>query len=121
MPPPIRVTTLTPQLTTDSAGNWIAVWYSFDTLEGTIGEDSDILFARSIDNGQTWTEPAPLTDNAHTDSGLIFDPQIATDSAGNWIVVWASRDSLDGAIGEDHDIVFSRSTDLARLGPTRHR
>ena len=34
-----------PQLTTDSAGNWVAVWVSgYD--KGGIGDDWDILFAR---------------------------------------------------------------------------
>ena len=34
-----------PQLTTDGAGNWVAVWYSDDTLGSTIGADDDIFFA----------------------------------------------------------------------------
>ncbi|MEK7794406.1 MAG: Ig-like domain-containing protein, partial [Candidatus Hydrogenedentota bacterium] len=42
---------LQPQLTTDGAGNWVAVWHSDDTLGGTIGADYDILFAVSNDVG----------------------------------------------------------------------
>jgi hypothetical protein len=37
---------LFPQVTTDGAGNWVAVWESDDTLGGTIGTDLDILVAR---------------------------------------------------------------------------
>ncbi|MFH0793093.1 MAG: hypothetical protein V2A74_03575, partial [bacterium] len=36
-----------PQVTTDGAGNWVAVWSSDNSLGGTIGPDFDILVARS--------------------------------------------------------------------------
>jgi hypothetical protein len=35
-----------PQVTTDGAGSWVAVWSSRDSLGGTIGGDHDILVAR---------------------------------------------------------------------------
>lgn len=35
-----------PQITTDAQGNWVVVWYSYDDLGGTIGNDADILVAR---------------------------------------------------------------------------
>src|SRR3972149_551330 len=56
------------QVTTDGAGNWVAVWDSNDDLGGTI-EDKDILVSRSADNGSTWSAPAALNTNASTDSG----------------------------------------------------
>ena len=55
---PTRATTH-PQVTTDGAGNWVAVWDSYDTLGGTIGTDYDILVSRSTNNGATWTAPPP--------------------------------------------------------------
>ncbi len=100
-----------PQLTTVGAGNWIAVWTSHDSLGGTIGDDSDILFSHSTDNGATWAPPAALNVNAAIDSGSDYSPQLTTDSAGNWIAVWVCNDSLGGTIGDDGDIVFARSTD----------
>jgi hypothetical protein len=95
-----------PQLTTDSAGNWVAVWESsYDT--GGIGDDSDIMFARSTDNGATWSAAAPLNSHAAVDSNSDFVPQLTSDSAGNWVAVWAS--SYDtGGIGNDWDILFAR-------------
>ena len=36
-----------PQVTTNGAGKWVAVWTSAENLGGTIGTDSDILVARS--------------------------------------------------------------------------
>jgi len=62
-----------PQVTTDGAGSWVAVWESDDALSSTIGTDSDILVARSTDNGANWTAPAALNTNAGGDSGNDFD------------------------------------------------
>ena len=99
-----------PQVTTDGAGNWVAVWKSNDDLGGTIGPDFDILVARSSDNGTTWTDPEALDNNAATDSGDDRDPQVTTDGAGHWVAVWPSTDSLDGAVGTDYDILVARIT-----------
>ena len=99
-----------PQLTTDSAGSWIAVWASYDSRGGPLGTDKDILYSHSTDAGHTWTDPAPLNTNAADDLGGDDDPQLTVDSAGNWIAVWTSFDSLGGTIGDDSDILFSRST-----------
>ncbi len=100
-----------PQVTTDGAGNWVAVWRSDDALGGTIGADFDILVARSTDNGATWTAPAALNTNAATDSGEDSFPQITTDGAGNWVAVWGAAGALGGTIGSDFDILVARSTD----------
>ncbi|MBN1516797.1 exo-alpha-sialidase [Candidatus Sumerlaeota bacterium] len=100
-----------PQLATDGAGNWIAVWSGDETLGGTIGTDSDIFYATSSDNGITWSVPDALNSNAASDSGSDYIPTVSTDGAGNWIAVWMSHDSLGGTIGTDSDILISRSTD----------
>jgi hypothetical protein len=102
---------LYPELTTDGAGIWIAVWASADSLGGTIGTDFDILFARSTDGGVTWSPPAPLNTNAATDVGFDREPDIVTDGMGTWCSVWRSGDALGGTIGADDDILIARSTD----------
>jgi len=99
-----------PQLATDGAGNWVAVWYSTDTLGGTIGPDYDVLVARSTDNGRSWSMAGPLNTNASTDAGNDYYPQLATDRAGHWVAVWYSDDPL-GNLGTDRDILISRSID----------
>jgi Neuraminidase (sialidase) len=38
---------LNPYIATDGSGNWVAVWYSEDDMEGTIGTDADILVSTS--------------------------------------------------------------------------
>ena len=106
-----------PQITTNGAGNWVAVWGSDDSLGGTIGTDDDIFVSRSADSGAYRTAPVPLNANAGTDSGGDYVPHVATDGAGNWIVTWDSFDSLGGTIGGDFDVLVSRSADAARPGP----
>lgn len=100
-----------PQVTADGFGNWVAVWYSRDTLGGTIGSDQDIFVSRSADNGVTWSAVAALNSNAAYDSAHDYGPQVSTDGTGNWLAVWFSYDSLGGIIGTDGDILLSRSTD----------
>ena len=100
-----------PSIATDGKGDWIVVWQSTDTLEGTIRRDLDILYARSVDDGVTWSSPQPLTADAAGDWGGDTQPQIATDSDGNWLVVWTSTDGLGNTLGGDSDILISRSTD----------
>jgi hypothetical protein len=84
-----------PSIATDAAGVWLAVWRSTDSLGGTIGTDSDILMARSLDNGATWSAPAPVAMDAPYD-GFSWDytPSIATDKRGVWVSMWHSDGSL---------------------------
>ncbi len=96
-----------PVLTTDGAGNWVAVWYSNNSLGDTIDVDFDILVARSFDAGATWSAPVALNTNAASDTGGDFFPQVTTDGAGNWVAVWVGEDSLGGTIGTDLDIFFA--------------
>ncbi|MFQ5489935.1 MAG: sialidase family protein [Phycisphaerae bacterium] len=98
-----------PSLATDGQGNWVAVWVSAGD-SGTLGEDADILLARSSDNGDSWTDPVAVKSNAATDASQDDRPVVATDGGGNWVVVWESDDDLAGA-GSDFDILAARSTD----------
>src|SRR5204862_2086879 len=100
-----------PQIATDGAGNWVAVWRTGEPVGGPYGTDFDMLVARSTDNGLTWTAPAALNTNAASDSGDDRSPQVTTARAGNWVTVWFSDDSLGGTIGNDLDILVARSTD----------
>ncbi|MEE9294186.1 MAG: thrombospondin type 3 repeat-containing protein [Phycisphaerae bacterium] len=102
---------LQPRLAFDGAGNWVAVWWSDENLDG-IGTDWDILVARSSDGGTTWTDPVPLNTNAASDSGDDTAADIATDGAGNWVVVWDSNNPFEGSlnIGDDTDILVTRIT-----------
>ena len=93
----------TPDVATDGAGNWVAVW----DVAAAFGTGEDILVARSTDAGQTWTAPAVIAD-----SGALHDAaRLATGGSGTWIAVWHSNDDRGGTLGTDWDIFYSRSTD----------
>ena len=86
-----------PHVTTDGAGNWVAVWTSSYN-------DEAISVALSADKGATWTAPRFLNNDAMTDSVDDFRPQVTTDGAGHWPAVWAILSSRGGTL-------FARSTD----------
>lgn len=86
---------------TDSAGIWIAVWDVADAPHRFIA------FSRSADYGASWTSRQPLYPGATTDGFWNDNADVATDGAGNWVVVWTNR----GRYGTDFDIVVSRSAD----------
>jgi len=64
-----------PQVTTDGAGRWVAVWNSTDSVGGTIGTDRDILFA-------TGTGPDPDTDGDGVSDGADCAPLDASTYTG---------------------------------------
>jgi len=93
-----------PQITTDGAGNWVAVWLSQETsvVFNTISVIS------STDNGATWSAPTNLAPDFFSLYERTWDLDITTDSAGNWAVVWASDE--DPGFTDD-DIFVSSSMD----------
>ncbi len=103
-----------PQIETDGAGNWVAVWDVFDDPGSPTGTDLDIFTARSTDAGQTWSAPVPLNSNATTDAGDDLRPALTTDGDGVWIAIWYSNENLGGVTGGDYDIFFSRSTNAGQ-------
>jgi BNR repeat-like domain len=100
-----------PQVATDGAGHWVAVWSSIEDLGGTVGLDWDIFVSRSTDNGLTWSTMATLNTNAGTDLGDDEFPRVMTDGLGHWVAVWVSTEDLGGTIGTDQDIFVSHSSD----------
>src|SRR5262249_41492206 len=90
---------------------WIIAWNSWDDLHGSIGNDSDILFSRSLDNGVTWSGAAPLNTNAGTDHGGDEGVTLATDGKGQWIAAWSTTENIEGRIGTDGDMAFATSDD----------
>jgi hypothetical protein len=101
-----------PQVTTDSAGNWLAVWDSNDDVDGAIGGDKDILVSQSTDNGVTWSARAPLNGTAYTDGWHgEGSPQVATDGLGHWVAVWQCEFCLDATLGTDWDLLYATELD----------
>ena len=73
-----------PRLATNGAGTWVAVWDSYVFSGGALGDDLDILYARSTDDGQTWSAPAPLNSNTATDYHHDVSASVTTDGVGLW-------------------------------------
>lgn len=93
------------EIVVDGGGTWLAVWASDDDLGATVGSDLDILYARSVDAGATWSAPAVLNTNAATDSGVDNVASVNTDGSV-WLAAWRSR----GVFGADDDVLYARST-----------
>ena len=99
-----------PHVAGDGSGTWVAVWLSNNDLGGTIGVDDDVLYARSTDDGVTWSAPLALNSYAAGDVSRDWPRDIHYDGSGVWAVVWDSTDDV-GGIGTDEDVLISRSTD----------
>ncbi|MBI5505644.1 MAG: exo-alpha-sialidase [Deltaproteobacteria bacterium] len=102
---------VSPALATDGRGTWVVVWSSTADLGGRGKRDHDIHVAVSSDDALSWTAPRALNANADRDWGDDESPDIATDGAGHWLVVWPSTDSLGNTIGGDRDVLVSNSSD----------
>lgn len=100
-----------PAIACDKNGHWTVVWLTYDSLGGTIGNDGDILVARSTNNGTTWTAPAALNTNAASDSAADAFPCIASNGAGTWVAAWQISNLSGGGLGSDSDVLSARSTD----------
>ena len=82
---------------TDGDGNWFAVW---TTEGGALGDDKDIAFSRSVDDGLTWSAPAPFNATATTDGSDDDDAcrDLAYDGATDtWMVLWEEEGSGNGS------------------------
>lgn len=97
---------------TDGQGVWLATWSRVSRVAGDPYADWDVVFARSLDAGSTWSAPAPLNSDFAVDlrHGTDWRARPITDGAGNWITVWETRKIAPlGTL--DDDVVYARSTD----------
>jgi hypothetical protein len=77
-----------PHVGTDGKGTWLAVWSSNADPTAATGADADLLFARSVDDGKSWSAPQVLNSQAGTDTFFDGMPHFATDRKGNWVIIW---------------------------------
>lgn len=90
-----------PDVATDGLGNWVVVWGFYPPWP----DDSEIMVARSTDNGASWTAQAYVDPGAPgSDTVDDYYPHVTTDGSGTWLSFWRHG-------GGEADIYFSRSTD----------
>ncbi|MCC6694814.1 MAG: exo-alpha-sialidase [Candidatus Hydrogenedentes bacterium] len=99
-----------PTLDADGAGNWVVCWTRQRVLSTGLKLDPDIYFSHSRNGGATWTSPALFNSMGTDDSGLDWDPCLATDRNSHWTAVWTSNDVLPGSAGDDDDILHADFT-----------
>jgi hypothetical protein len=102
-----------PRFAGNGSPNAYVTWRRFPFPGTFFGYGNTIGFARSTDNGATWSAPVDLGPEFFTVDSILGNDRINTspsldvdNSSGNVYVVYADNDNHDGA-----DIVFQRSTD----------
>ncbi len=103
-----------PTIDTDGRGNWLCLWASNADLNG-VGNDFDIMMSKSVDFGETWTDPRPVNDALNDETTVTvgdFNPWVATDRLGHWMAAWNTNSSFGGTLGTDHDIMVTLSRDF---------
>jgi hypothetical protein len=97
----------------DSSGNAIAVWSE------DLGSGYTIRSSRSTDDGASWSSPVNVSASAYAAS-----PQIATDPAGNAIVVWNQNDGVNDIIrasnSTDGGVTWASPTSISASGQTSY-
>ena len=84
-----------PQVSLDSAGNAIAVWYQSDGVRNNIWSNRHVV-------GTGWgTAQLIETDNL----GDAYNPQVSLDSAGNAIAAWYQHDGVRNNIWSNRYVV----------------
>jgi cysteine-rich repeat protein len=91
----------------DADGTAVLVWRG----EGLSGADGDIMLSRSLDGGDTWTDPAPLAAYELSDEADDSEPAVAFDATGRLMAAWRSHHDDGGRWGMDADILVAESDD----------
>ena len=99
-----------PHIATDGNGTYMAVWNSNESLEGVIGDDTDILFAVSTDHGVSWSAQGIVNNDAFITRVGDARPKVATDGF-HWTVVWQSVTTRVASL-DDVDVHSAVTTDL---------
>src|ERR1017187_3913648 len=80
-------------------------------MEARIGDQSDIWYVRSTDNGQTWTQPLSIMDADDSEKYAQDFPAIACDSSNNLYVSYLDNRYLMRGLVDHYKMQLERSTD----------
>ena len=110
-------------LATDHRGTWLATWRVH--ASNISGQDYDVYFSRSTDNGMTWSSkqvliPAMNEDNPDLTEDVDEPGMLATNGDGMWLACWMTTNKMSGTLGEGTHVMISRSADNgATWGPAQ--
>ncbi len=106
-----------PVVASDGNGVWVCTWNT-NFNRGIEGQgDREISFARSTNNGSTWSNQAVLNAEFDTETGLDENPALASDGNGNWMITWTGYTNTGG--GSRYRIWASASTNDGVAWSTR--
>ena len=94
----------TPDIATDSRGNWVIVWLESADSASPTGLDDDILWSRSVNLGASWSAAQAVDPNAAADTRFEYNPIIETDGHGKWVAAWEAFPAL-----ADRDLLIATS------------
>ena len=89
---------------------WLLAFSSKEYV-ADFGADLDVLFLKSIDNGQSWQGPNAVAEFAHSDGASDRPPDAAVGPNGRIALVWSSHQPTYGPNDTDSDILLSVSED----------
>ncbi|HEV8267762.1 MAG TPA: hypothetical protein VGR00_05995, partial [Thermoanaerobaculia bacterium] len=92
-----------PAVASDSAGNFVVVWFGYSCFSCNV----DVFAQRYASGGIPLGSEFRV--NTHTTSAQVA-PAVAFDSAGNFVVTWASRSQEGAAYGDYYGIFGQRFT-----------
>ncbi len=99
---------LSPSLQTDGQGTWVCAWQrNSPVMPGSGPITSDVLVAKSTDDGQTWSTPTVVSEILP--DGVMRHasrPRVVWAGSGVWGVAWGTPNFGD-------DVLLVRSTDDA--------
>ncbi len=130
--PIVNTTTIddqnSPAVASDAEGNHVVVWVSYDHIE-VVDPDADeddepVILINANIKGQRFDSTArpvglEFTVNSFTD-GNQFDPAVAMDADGNFVVVWSGQGQGDlaGVYGRAYDNLGLAVSDDFRVNQT---
>jgi hypothetical protein len=94
-------------IATDNVGNIHAVWE--ETLNADFTHGFDIYYSKSVDGGQTWSEPTNVSNSPETSRRATM----AVDGRGVIHVAWA-EEVEDGGYALGDEVFYSQSSDQGR-------
>lgn len=88
--------------------SWVALWQTNTRALSNSTSGYGIVVSRSNDDGNSWSSPVPLHDNARASAGTMWLPKVAADSSGHCVAIWVNRGSDTSTLGR---LLVSRSSD----------